>query len=201
MKRFTSTILAVTAVLALSGAAGAADFVLETSHTEVLFKVRHLGISNVTGSFTKFEGTYSFDPATQKASKLTATIDATSVSTKDGGRDKHLNSPDFFDTAKFPTITFVGKEFSPVKDGKLTVKGDLTLRGVTKPVVLDVTYNGAAKDPWGNDRTAFSAQTKINRKDFGLNWSKSMDNGGLVVGDDVTIMIEAEGVPDKPAGK
>lgn len=201
MKRFNLVLLAVAAAVALSAPAGAADFVLETSHSEVLFKVRHMGVSNVTGSFAKFEGAYSFDPATKTATKLTASIDAASVSTRNEGRDKHLNSADFFDTANHPKITFVGKEFSPLKGDAFTVKGDLTIRGVTKPVVLDVTYNGSVKDPWGNERTAFTATTKINRKDFGVNWSKPLDNGGLVVSDEVSITIEAEGVPPKPAAK
>lgn len=199
MKRLFPALIAVAAALSLAGVSGATDFELDTAHTEVVFKVRHLGISNVTGNFEKFSGTYSFDPETKTATSLKVTIDATSVTTKNEGRDKHLNSPDFFDTARFPTITFEGKSFSPLKGDAFTVAGDLTMHGITKPVVLDVTYNGAIKDPWGNNRTAFSATTKINRKDFGLNWGKVMDNGGLVVGDDVTILLEAEGIPPRPA--
>ena len=112
----------------------------------------------------------------------------------DAKRDDHLKSPDFFDVAKYPKLTFKTNKIDKVSDSAFKAHGDLTIHGVTKPVTLDVTYGGAAKDPWGKERVAFEAKTLINRKDFGLTWSKTLETGGLVVGDDVQITLEIEGV-------
>lgn len=154
--------------------------------------MRHLAVSTVRGKFSKFSGTIDFDPANPTAIRIDATIDATSIDTGNADRDKHLRSPDFFDVASFPTLTFKSKK--AVKEGdKLKVTGDLTLHGVTREVVLEV--EGPTKpvtDPWGNVKIGAEAQTTINRQDFKLNWSKSTRTGEAVVSDNVTIVLEIE---------
>lgn len=195
-----SMIAAWTATLLLPGLAAATAYKVDPDHTNVAFRVRHL-FTAVQGRFDRFEGTIDFDPAKPEETKVEGWIDAKSINTNVQERDKHLRSDDFFDVAKYPKITFVSSKPPQIdaskKSGKL--EGVLTIHGVEKPVVLDVTYLGAAKDPWGNLRAGFSARTTINRKDFGLSWNETLETGGLLVGDEVQIEIDAEGMV--PASK
>jgi polyisoprenoid-binding protein YceI len=166
----------------------------DTSHAKVGFEVAHLVISNVEGRFNKFTGSLT---AGKKLTDLAieADIDVNSVNTEDGDRDKHLKSADFFDVEKFPKMTFVSTSVSG-KEDKLKIKGKLTIKGVTKDVVLDGKISKEIKDPWGNQRLAISGKTKINRKDFGLTFNKLAETGP-VVGDEVTISISTEAIKAK----
>jgi polyisoprenoid-binding protein YceI len=190
MKRILATAAVgfFTAGLAFGG-----TYQLDVSHSQILFKVKHLGISTVTGKFTDFVGTIDVDPANVSTLKTKATIKTASVDTSNEGRDKHLKSPDFFDAEKHPKITFVSTKAEKLGDNMLKVHGNLTIRGVTKPIVLEGEFGGAA-DFMGAKRVAFTATGTINRQDFGVNWSKVLDNGGLVVSDQVAIVLEIEGV-------
>jgi polyisoprenoid-binding protein YceI len=170
----------------------AAPWEIDTAHSSVVFQVRHLGISKVSGSFSNFQGSIDADPANLATLQANVTIDAASISTRNEKRDAHLKSPDFFDVEKFPALTFVGKKVSGVEGSSFKLEGDLTIHGVTKPVVLEATFNGGVKDPQGNERVAFSASTRINRKDFGLTWNKTIEGGGLLVSDEVDIVIDLE---------
>jgi polyisoprenoid-binding protein YceI len=190
MKKF----IALTLATLVSSTCWAADYTIDSAHSSVTLKVRHLAISSVPGRFGDVSGRFSFDPAKIEASKAEATIAASSINTMDAKRDDHVKSPDFLDVPKYPSITFKTNKVDKVSDAAFKAHGDLTIHGVTKPVTLDVTYGGAAKDPWGKERVAFEAKTLINRKDFGLTWSKTLETGGLVVGDDVQITLEIEGV-------
>jgi polyisoprenoid-binding protein YceI len=190
MKKF----LALTLATLLSSTCWAADYQIDPTHSSVTFKVKHLAISSVPGRFGELSGTFSFDPAKIEASRAQATLSVSSINTMDAKRDDHLKGPDFFDASKYPSITFKTNKVDKVGDAAFKAHGDLTIHGVTKPVTLDVTYGGSAKDPWGKERAAFEARTVINRKDFGLTWNKTIETGGLVVGDDVHITLEIEGV-------
>jgi len=171
----------------------AATWQIDPAHTNVSFSVRHMMISNVRGEFTKVSGTVEGDEKTPTQAVITATIDAASIDTREAKRDAHLKSPDFLDVAKYPTITFKSKKIEPAGAGQFKVTGDLTLHGVTREVVLDVSdVTQPVKDPMGKSRAGARATTKIDRKDFGINWSKAMDGGGLVVGDEVAISIDVE---------
>lgn len=177
---------------ALAIPALAADYNIDSAHTAAQFSVRHLMVSNVRGSFKKVAGKVVFDEANPSATVVQATIDVSTVDTGEPARDTHLKSPDFFDLAKFPTMTFVSRSASRTGQG-LDVSGDLTLHGVTKPVVLHVSgMTPEIKDPWGMLRRGATATTVINRQDFGLVWNKNLDGGGVVVGDEVTITLDIE---------
>ena len=199
MKNMKSTIIAfavMAAVLSGSAATWAANYNIDASHSEVQFKVRHLGISNVTGSFPVFEGKFTFDEGQPGGGAVSVTIDASSIDTGTDARDEHLRSPDFFNVAEFPELRF--ESTSVESQGEdLKVHGNLTIHGVTLPVVLDTEYQGAAVDPWGNSRVAFAATTKINRKDYGLTWNKALEAGGLLVGEEVKIMLAIQGIEQK----
>lgn len=177
------------------GAALATTYKVDPEHTSVTFRVRHL-LTYVTGRFDRFEGTITFDPAQPDQTKVLGAIDVASVNTNVEERDTDLRSRRFFDAAQYPKITFVSTGVSDLdatrKNGKL--HGRLTIHGVEKPVVLEVSYLGEGKDPWGNRRAGFSAHTTINRKDFGLMWNETLETGGVLVGDDIRIEIEAEGM-------
>ncbi|HEY8271753.1 MAG TPA: YceI family protein, partial [Pseudobdellovibrionaceae bacterium] len=172
------------------------NYKLDVSHSKVGFEVNHLVVSTVEGKFSDFEGMINIDPKLEK-SKVDITIKATSINTDNKDRDEHLRSPDFFDVKKYDKLTFKSKKISGTPEA-LKVAGDLTLHGVTKPVVLDTKYTGTVKDPWGNERVAFKAATKISRKDFGLTWSKAVE-AGPVVGDEVTLDLKVEAIKEKPA--
>jgi len=183
---------ALAAALSLPAAA-ASTWQLDPNHSSAQFAVRHLGLSTVRGAFTKVNGTIQFDDKDITKSSVDVTIEAASLDTRVEGRDKDLRGDHFFEVEKYPTLTFKSTKVEQVEVGKLKVTGDLTIHGVTKQVVLDVEGPTAAvKDPWGNQRAAASATTKINRQDFGVKWNAKMDNGGWVVGDDVAITIDVE---------
>ena len=184
---------ALAAALSLPAAATTSNWQIDPNHSSAQFAVRHLGLSTVRGAFTKVNGSIQFDDKDVTKSSVDVTIDAASVDTRVEGRDKDLRGDHFFEVEKYPTLTFKSTKVEQVEVGKLKVTGDLTIHGVTKQVVLDVEGPTAAvKDPWGNQRAAASATTKINRQDFGVKWNAKMDNGGWVVGDDVAITIDVE---------
>jgi polyisoprenoid-binding protein YceI len=178
----------------IPGAALATTYKADPEHTSVGFRVRHL-FTQVKGRFDKFDGQIIFDPQHPEQTKVQGSIDVASVNTNVEERDKDLRSERFFDVAKYPKITFVSTGTSGIdatkKSGKLN--GKLTIHGVEKPVVLEVSFLGEGKDPWGNVRAGFSAHTTINRKDFGLTWNETLETGGVLVGDEIQIEIEAEG--------
>jgi len=171
-----------------------ATYEIDSAHSGAHFSVRHLMISNVKGEFSKVTGTVVYDPNNVSATRIDATIDATTINTRDNQRDAHLKTADFFDTEKYPTLTFKSTHVSKSKD-KLRVTGDLTMHGVTREVVLDVDGPTAeVKDPWGNTRVGATASTKINRKDWGLTWNSALETGGVLVGEEVTITLDIEAV-------
>jgi len=184
---------ALAAALSLPTSAATSTWQIDPNHSAAQFAVRHLAISTVRGAFTKVSGTVQFDDKDISKSSVEVTIDAASVDTRVADRDKDLRSDHFFEVEKYPTLTFKSTKVEQVEVGKLKVTGDLTIHGVTKQVVLDVEGPTApVKDPWGNQRAAANATTKINRQDFGVKWNAKMDNGGWVVGDDVAIAIDVE---------
>ncbi len=165
---------------------------LDMSHSEITFAVKHMMISTVRGKFNTFSGTVDFNESDPTLSTVDVSVDLASVDTRDAKRDGHLTSPDFFDVANYPTMTFKSTSVKKISDTQAKLTGDLTIRGVTKPVTLDVTYNGQAKSPWGMTSAGFSATGKLNRKDFGLEWNMALETGGVLVGEEVSIVIEAE---------
>lgn len=165
---------------------------IDSSHTHANFSVRHMMISNVTGQFDDITGTVDFNEADPAQSSLNVKIGVASINTRDEKRDGHLKSPDFFDVANHPYLTFESTKVEKTGENVGRVTGNLTIRGVSKPVVLEVEYNGQAKSPWGATSAGFSATAKINRKDWGLNWNVALETGGWLVGDEVKISIEAE---------
>jgi len=186
--------IAVTIVCAAASAAQAAsNWEIDPAHTSAHFAVKHLMVSTVRGTMGAITGTAVLDAADITKSSVQATIDVAGIDTREPKRDAHLKGPDFFDVAKFPTITFKSKTVKPVAADKFTITGDLTIRGVTKEVTLDVDGTPTPlNDPFGKVRIGGSARTRINRQDFGVNFSKTMDNGGLVVGNDVDVTIDIE---------
>jgi polyisoprenoid-binding protein YceI len=169
----------------------AEDYSIDKAHSTVGFTTKHLMVSKVSGHFGDYDGTISFDPANLDASKINVTIQAASIDTNNEKRDEHLKAPDFFDAAKFPTITFVSKKI--VKEGDAySITGDLTIKGVTKEVTLPAEIAGPVNSPFGGTAIGINAAGKINRQDYGVNWNKAMDNGGLMVSDDVDINVSIE---------
>ena len=192
MKRIIVSISTIIA-LVLPALATASTWNIDPDHSNVGFRVRHLMISNVRGSFDKHSGTVVIDDKDITKSKVEVTIDTSSINTKVTKRDEHLRSADFFDVAKFPTMTFVSRNVAKAGQDRLKVTGDLTLHGVTREVVLDVEGPSVeSKDAWGNIRRGATATTRINRKDFGLAWNKALETGGVTVGEEVTITLEIE---------
>lgn len=170
----------------------AGTWTIDPSHSEVGFSVRHLMVSKVKGNFETFEGTITIaeDPL---ASSVTAEVDLSSINTRDEQRDGHLRSADFFEVESHPKLTFTSTSVEPAgSDFKVT--GDLTIKGVTKSVVLDLEFNGVHPDPWGGTRSGFSAETEISRKEFGVDFEIPMDGGGVVVGDKIKVLLEVEAV-------
>jgi polyisoprenoid-binding protein YceI len=181
------------ALLSLPASAATSTWQIDPAHSSAQFAVRHLAISTVRGAFSKVTGTVVFDDKDVSKSSVDVTIDVSTVDTREPNRDKDLMSDHFFDVAHYPTMTFKSTKVEQAGVGKLKITGDLTIHGTTKQVVLDVDGPTAAvKDPWGNQRAAVNATTKINRQDYGVKWNATMDNGGVVVGDDVSITIDAE---------
>lgn len=181
------------ATFTLPAVAGTTTYQIDPRHSSADFGVAHLMISTVRGEFHGVTGTVVVDDANLGNSSVNVTIDATTVDTREPDRDKHLKSDAFFDVAKYPTITFKSTKVEKNADGSLRITGDLTIRGATKSVVLTASApKPAIKDPWGLQRTAVSASTKINRQDFGVSWNQKMDGGGVIVGDDVNITLDVE---------
>ena len=178
--------------------AGLVEYEVDPTHTQVLFKVRHMGISTVTGRFNRFAATFAYDPADPAASWLTATIDAASIDTDNDRRDNHLRSADFFAADSYPTLTFQSTRVEPAGEGRLRVAGDLSIRGVTKPVVLDVALEGATLGQGGRPMTGWTAETTIDRMDYGLKWNRLTEAGGWVVADEVRILLEVEARAAQP---
>lgn len=169
----------------------AGTWVLDPSHSEVTFSVRHMMISKVRGTFGVKSATI-VAPENPLEASVTASVDVTSVDTKDEGRDTHLRSAEFFDIATYPTMDFVSTGVR-VEKGEMLVDGNLTIRGITKPVTLDLDFGGFGTDPWGNYKAGATAKTVINREDFGLTWNAALETGGVLVGKDVTITLDLQG--------
>jgi polyisoprenoid-binding protein YceI len=196
MKSIIRVLLAVIILLLPVMAAGS-TWKIDPEHSNIMFQVRHLGLVEVKGIFQKFSGTLNLEDNIAKSS-VNVTIDAASVATGVEKRDEHLRTADFFDVAKYPTITFVSKKVTPAEPGKLKVAGDLTIHGITKEAVLKVTGpTKEVKDPKGNIRRGLSATTTINRPDYGLTYNSILESGGLAIGNKLTINIEAELVKEK----
>ena len=175
----------------------AETFTVDPAHSDASFRVKHL-MSNVKGAFGDIAGTIEVNRENPAASSVDFTINAASIDTANDNRDKHLRSADFFDVEKFPQITFKSTKIAPSGSKDVyNVTGNLTMHGVTRQVVLPVTFLGFAKDPWGNDRAGFEIETTLNRKDFGLNWNKALDQGGFLLGEDVKVSIALEAVKKK----
>jgi len=188
------------AILSWPALAGTTTYKIDPRHSAAQFGVTHLMISTVRGEFKSLNGIVVVDDADITKSSVEVIIDATTIDTREPDRDKDLKSPNFFDVAKYPTITFKSTKVENGAPGRLKITGDLTIHGVTKSVVLDVSApKPPIKDPWGLQRTAASGTTKINRQDFGLTYSKTLDNGGLVVGNDVDITLDVEMIVPLPA--
>ncbi len=192
------TLAAVAVIAGLPGLGHAemARFNVDLDHSIVGFDVAHMVVSRTTGRFTDVQGSVVMDPDTKEFKSIDAVIQTASVNTNNKKRDDHLRSPDFFDVVKYPTMTYKMKSYSKTGD-QYTAIGDLTLRGVTKEITLAGTFNGAVADPGGNIRVGFTGEGTINRKDFGMQWTKTLDKGGLVVGDTVKIKLEIEGIQEK----
>ena len=173
---------------------------IDSSHSRVAFSVRHMMISNVHGQFQNVTGTVEFDEGQPTASSVDVQIEAASIDTHDEKRDGHLRSADFFDAVQYPYLAFKSRRVEVVDDSHGKLYGDLTIKGITHPVVLAVEYSGMAKSPWGTSSAGFTAATKINRKDWELNWNVALETGGVLVGDTINISIELEivkqGVPE-----
>ena len=204
MKLNLSRWVAVTglaAILSMSASAGTTTWKIDPKHSAAQFGVSHLMLSTVRGEFHNLSGTIILDDKDITKSSVDVTIDATTLDTREPDRDKDVKSPNFLDVEKYPTFTFKSTKVEQAGAGKLKVTGDLTIHGVTKSVVLDVDGpKPAIKDPWGLQRSAAAATTKINRKDFGVNWAKTMDTGGAIVGDEISITLDVEMV-QPPAAK
>ena len=191
------TLLTLALSLLAFGSAGADTYMIDSAHSSVGFQIKHLAIAKVNGSFTDFGGSFEFALGKADTWSVEAEIQMASVNTGNEKRDAHLRNEDFFDVEKYPTMTFksTGVKMSSDSEGKLM--GDLTMHGVTKPVELDLEYNGAVTDPWGNEKVGFSAYGTIDRKDWGLTYNSVMDSGGLVLGEKVKVSLEIEAVKQK----
>ncbi len=170
---------------------------VDLEHSTIEFRVAHMVVSKTTGHFTDYQGFIDMDAEAGTVKAIEATIKTASVNTKHEKRDAHLRNPDFFDVDKYPTMTYRLKSYKKTADGYEAV-GELTLRGVTKDITLTGNFNGVAKDPWGSFRAGFNGEGKLNRKDFGMVWSKTLDGGGVVVGDEVLIKLDVECIKAKP---
>lgn len=165
---------------------------LDPAHSSIQFVARHMMLSKVRGEFEQFAVDLNLDPAHPQNSSVEARIDAGSINTREAQRDTHLKSPDFLNAAEFPELVFKSTRIEKTGEAEAKVHGDLTIRDVTRPVVLDVTYLGASKSPWGANALGFEATTKISREEWGLTWNVALETGGWLVGKDITIQIEAE---------
>jgi len=167
---------------------------IDGTHSGVNFSVRHMVFAKVRGRFGKFGGSLDLDPADLAKSSVDIQIDAASIDTGTPDRDNHLRSPDFFDVAKYPQLTFKSKRVERKGDTEYKVTGDLTIRDITREVALEVEFGGTGKDPWGNQRLGFTASARIDRKEFGLKWNQVLEAGGVLVGEKIDIEIELQAV-------
>ena len=202
----SKTILGVLLLLCISLMAGAgisgaemARYDVDPDHSSIEFSVAHMVVSKTKGRFTDYKGFVEMDPEGLKIKAIEAMINTASVNTMHEKRDGHLKNEDFFNVEKYPTMTYKMK-YSRKEGDNIIAIGDLTMLGVTREVTLTGKFNGLVKDPFGNTRAGFTAEGKLNRKDFGMNWSKLLDSGGMVVGDDITLKLEIECIKAKPAG-
>jgi polyisoprenoid-binding protein YceI len=195
MKRWMSL---AAALLICAAPAWAATYEIDKDHSAVSFKIRHL-FSNVPGNFNDFGGRFTYEPGKPETWQVDATIQTASIDTNNAKRDEHLRTADFFDAAAHPTITFKSAKVTDVTQTSAKLHGVLNMHGVEKPVVLDVTIHGEGKDPWGNVRAGFTATTKLNRKDFGIVWNKALETGEVLLGDEIDILIEIEGLRKEEA--
>lgn len=170
---------------------------IDSSHSGIRFSVRHLVIARVRGQFTRWSGELLVPDADFNRAQVSAIVDATSIDTGVADRDAHLRSADFFDVATYPEITFTTVRVEPAADGRSRLVGNLTIKGVTREVFLDVEHAGTVRDPWGNERAAFSATASVDRRDFGLTWNQVLETGGVVVGDRIDIEIDVEAVKQR----
>ncbi len=178
----------------MSNISNAVRYEIDSSHSGIHFSVRHLVISKVRGQFARWSGTVLAPDGDFSRASVDVVIDASSIQTGVADRDTHLKSADFFDVATYPELTFKAKSVESLGGERSRVLGDLTIRGITREVALEVEETGRAKDPWGNERVGFTAKTKIERKDFGLTWNQVLEAGGVMVGDRIDIEIEIEAV-------
>jgi len=172
-------------------------YALDPSHSRIGFVARHAMVTKVRGSFNDFEGSGSFDAEDPTKSRLQLTIQAASIDTRNADRDGHLRSNDFFDMDTFPQITFVSTQVKRVDEENYEVTGDLTIKGVTKPVTVEFEYSGSAVDPYGNTRIGLDGKTTVNRKDWGVNWNAALEAGGVLVSEKVTLEFEVSAIQDK----
>lgn len=193
-------VLSVGCVYATGSFAEMAKWNVDHDHSTVGFQVAHMVVSKTNGKFTDYSDVVVMDPDAGEFKTIEAVIQTASVTTDHQKRDEHLRSPDFFDVQKFPTMTYTMKSYKKTGD-QYTALGDLTLLGVTKEITLVGTFNGVAQDPWGNTRAGFTAEGTINRKDFGMKFSKLLDNGGMLVSDEVKIKLEIEVIKEKKPEK
>jgi len=168
-------------------------FAIDTDHSDVGFSVRHM-LSRTRGRFARFSGQIELDREHPERSSIVFEVDPASIDTRQPDRDTHLKSGDFFDVERFPVVRFTSHSMTKIGTDRFRVGGTLELRGILKPMELEVTFHGVAKDPWGAERAGFSTQAVINRKEFGMVWNAALDNGGLILGDDVTLAIDLETV-------
>lgn len=172
--------------------AGIVTWNIDPAHSHIEFAVKHLMIATVKGRFGVVRGTVHTDEADAAKGRVDIEIDADSIDTREPQRDAHLRSADFFDVEKFPKLTFRSTRISDVKEERFKLIGDLTIHGVTREVILDVTSEGRGKDPWGGERAGFSATTKLKRSEFGLTWNQVLETGGFVVGDEIRVSLDVE---------
>ena len=196
-----ATLFAPLAFAQSAAPAGATTWEADSAHSSAGFAVRHMGVSTVRGTFGKTEATVTLDPTDVTKSTVSATIDAKTINTQNEKRDGHLKSADFFDTGKHPNITFKSTKVEQAGEGKLKVTGDLTMKGVTKPVVLDVTGPSKPVTVMGAERSAVSATTRLSRKDWGLTWNKALETGGVMVSDEVDVTLDLQLVKKAPGAE
>ena len=195
--RIMSSIFLFLFLVAAAGPLAAGEFEIDSEHSTIGFQVRHMAISKTNGNFDDYTGSFSFEPGKPGTWTCEAVIQVESINTNNQKRDDHLRSDEFFDVANFPTLTFKSTGVAMENDSEGILKGNLTIHGVTKPVELDLEILGTVTDPWGNERAGFTATVKINRKDYDLKYHSVMEAGGLVVGDEVKITLEIEGILKK----
>jgi polyisoprenoid-binding protein YceI len=198
-KQLLSTVAGFLILAPVASADSGDAWNVDPMHSNAHFSVRHMMISNVEGDLGHISGSVNYDGKALSKATVEATIDTSTINTREPNRDEHLKSAEFFDTAKYPTISFKSKSIDPSDNDKFKLTGELTIHGVTKQVVLDAEKTSTIKDMHGNTRMGASAKTTLNRKDFGLSWNKQLDNGGAVVGDDVYVVLNLELVKAKTA--